>query len=83
MNLAVRIRKRLPAFSLDVAFEIGPGVTIVFGESGSGKTTLLRCVAGLTKPDGGRIATAEHVWFDSDGGIDVEPRDRNVRFFRI
>ena len=55
-----------PAFTLDVSFRADPGVTILFGASGSGKTTILRCVAGLTRPDAGRVAIGERVLFDSD-----------------
>jgi molybdate transport system ATP-binding protein len=81
MNLSVRIRTRLsPLFMLDVAFDIAPGVTIVFGESGSGKTTLLRAVAGLTRPDAGRIAIGERVLFDEGAGIDVAPAQRRIGF---
>ena len=58
--LAASIRKRLsPAFTLDVAFDAQPGITIVFGSSGSGKSTLLRCLAGLLTPDAGRIVRSE------------------------
>ena len=79
MNLSVRARKRLsPRFLIDVTFDIAPGVTIVFGESGSGKTTLLRCVAGLTRPDEGRILIGDRVLFDSSSGVDVEPSRRRV-----
>ena len=80
MTLAVRVRKRLADFTLDASFEATSGVTIVFGESGSGKTTLLRCVAGVTRPDTGRIAIGEHVLFDSDRRIDVPPPRRRVGF---
>jgi molybdate transport system ATP-binding protein len=81
MNLTVRVRKRLsPVFLLDVAFDIGPGVAIVFGESGSGKTTLLRCVAGLAQPDEGRIAVGERVLFDAGTGINREPAGRRTGF---
>ncbi len=81
MNLTVRVRKRLsPAFFLDVAFDIGPGVAIVFGESGSGKTTLLRCVAGLTQPDEGRIAVGDRVLFDAGTGLNREPAGRGTGF---
>jgi molybdate transport system ATP-binding protein len=80
MNLWVRLRTRLAQFTLDAAFEAKPGVTIVFGESGSGKTTLLRCVAGLTRPDEGRIAIGERVLFDGETGREIEPAARRVGF---
>ncbi len=80
MTLAVRIQKRLADFTLDVGFEATPGITIVFGESGSGKTTLLRCVAGVTRPDAGRIAIGDQALFDGDRRVDVPPPRRRVGF---
>jgi molybdate transport system ATP-binding protein len=80
-TLSVRVRTRLsPHFTLDVAIDVAPGVTIVFGESGSGKTTLLRSVAGLTRPDGGRIAIGERVLFDAAAGVDVGAPQRRVGY---
>jgi len=80
MTLAVQLRKRLADFTLDATFEAMPGVTIVFGESGSGKTTLLRCVAGVTRPDAGRIAIGERILFEAERRIDVAPARRRVGF---
>ncbi|HEX3704219.1 MAG TPA: molybdenum ABC transporter ATP-binding protein [Vicinamibacterales bacterium] len=81
MTLSVCIRKRLsPAFLLDVTCDIEPGVTILFGESGSGKTTFLRCVAGLARPDEGRIAVGDRILYDAHAGIDVEPARRQAGF---
>ena len=81
MTLSVRVRKRLAAeFLLDVAFDVHPGVTIVFGESGSGKTTVLRAVAGLAQPDQGRIAVGDRVLFDSGSQINVRAAERRIGF---
>jgi molybdate transport system ATP-binding protein len=81
VNLAVHVRKRSsPQFLLDVAFEVAPGVTIIFGESGSGKTTVLRSVAGLTQPDEGLIRLGDRALFDSRAGVNVEPSRRRVGF---
>ncbi|WP_456403726.1 ABC transporter ATP-binding protein [Hydrogenimonas sp.] len=52
----------------------------VFGESGAGKTTLLRMIAGLERPDGGRIVVDSEVWFDAGEGIDRPPAKRRVGF---
>jgi molybdate transport system ATP-binding protein len=69
-TLGARIRKSFLSaqrdFSLDVEFTAAPGFTILFGPSGSGKTTLLNCVAGLTRPDAGRIVAGERVLFDAN-----------------
>ncbi len=80
MTLAVRVEKRLADFTLDIDFETSSGVTILFGESGSGKTTLLRCVAGVTRPDTGRIAIDQRILFDSHRQVDVSPPRRRVGF---
>jgi len=55
MTLSIAVRKQLGAFALDVALETGPGVTALFGRSGSGKTSLVNLIAGLVRPDRGRI----------------------------
>jgi molybdate transport system ATP-binding protein len=57
-----------------------PGITMLFGASGSGKTTLLRCLAGLTRPDAGRIAVGERVLFDAKTGTNVAVQDRHVGY---
>ena len=81
MTLDVAVRKRLgPAFALDVAFTAPPGITMLFGASGSGKTTLLRCLAGLSKPDSGRIAIGDRVLFDSKTGVNADVQDRHVGY---
>lgn len=53
--IAVRVKKILADFRLDVEFDAPGGVTAVFGRSGSGKTTLINAIAGLVQPDAGRI----------------------------
>lgn len=85
--LSVSIRKDLgktpgPAgvFSLDVEFEAQPGVTVLFGASGSGKTTTLQSIAGLLKPDSGRIAIGGDALFDSELGINLPIRKRRVGY---
>ena len=52
----------------------------LFGHSGAGKTTLLRILAGLTKPDKGRIVFNDTVWFDSEKKINISPQERNVGY---
>jgi molybdate transport system ATP-binding protein len=81
MMLAAAIRKRLsPRFVVDVAFTAPDGITILFGASGSGKTTILRCLAGLSRPDTGRIAVGDRVLFDSTGGVNVPVQERHVGY---
>jgi len=79
--LSVTLGKRLsPQFALDVAFTATPGITILFGASGSGKTTVLRAVAGLTRPDTGRIGVGDRTLFDAATGIDVPVERRRVGY---
>src|ERR1700722_6443040 len=68
------------SFSIDVAFEAPPGITILFGPSGCGKTTTLSAIAGLIRPDSGRIALGGDVWFDSERGIDRPVHERGIAF---
>jgi molybdate transport system ATP-binding protein len=68
------------AFELDVDFQIGPGITILFGPSGAGKSTLLDCIAGLLKPSAARVALGETVLQDSTSGIFLSPQQRNIAY---
>ena len=65
--------------SLQTALDSGAFVAL-FGSSGSGKTTLLRVLAGLTKPDAGRIVVDGEVWFDSHQRINLPPQQRSIGF---
>jgi molybdate transport system permease protein len=78
MALEVQIEKRLPAYTLSVAFSTGTKTLAVLGPSGAGKTMTLRCIAGLERPDSGRIALNNRVLFDSAKNINVPSRDRRV-----
>ncbi len=57
-------------------FKVPDGLTALFGPSGAGKTTLLDAVAGLLRPERGRIVVAGKVLFDSEAGIDLKPEAR-------
>jgi molybdate transport system ATP-binding protein len=79
-RLDVRIIARLPAFTLDVTWTAGDGVAVLFGPSGAGKTLTLACLAGLLRPDAGRIVVGDRVLFDAAAGIDVPPQARRVGY---
>jgi molybdate transport system ATP-binding protein len=83
-DLAVKFRHVIPVqereFALEVEFSVAPGFTILFGPSGAGKTTLLDCVAGLAKPESGRIAVGERVLFDSDQRLSLPVAKRRVGY---
>jgi molybdate transport system ATP-binding protein len=81
--LRVDVVKRLASVSgtHELRFDVtlAPGeLAAVFGRSGAGKTTLLRLIAGLTRPDEGRIEVDGRPWFDGAAGIDLPPRARDV-----
>ena len=78
--LSVALTKALPGFALDVRWESADAVCGLFGPSGSGKTLTLDCLAGLTRPDTGRIVVGDRVLFDSAAGIDVPPRHRRLGY---
>ena len=67
-------------FVLEVAFNLDPGITILYGPSGAGKTTLLDCIVGLTAPDSGRIVIGDRVFFDRDLGANLAVRRRRVGY---
>ena len=73
-RLEVRLYRRLPGFTLDVEWTGGEGVAALFGPSGAGKTLTLQCLAGLLRPDAGRIVIDGRVLFDSEAGTDLLPR---------
>jgi molybdate transport system ATP-binding protein len=73
-------RSRGGDFSLDVAFTVPPGITILFGPSGSGKSTTLAAIAGLVRPDQGMITLGSEIWFDADKRIETPVHRRGVAF---
>ncbi len=80
-NVAVQIelRKQLHAgLTLDVSFELGAECSILFGRSGCGKTSTLRCIAGLARPDAGKIQLNGDVLFDAAARRNVPMRHRRI-----
>jgi molybdate transport system ATP-binding protein len=81
VTLSVDIQiHRSENYALAASFTAQPGFTIFFGRSGSGKTTLLNLIAGLVRPDAGRIALDSRVLFDASANIDLSPSQRSVGF---
>ena len=78
MSLEVTIAKRFEGFTLHADFTAGNTAAAILGASGCGKSMTLRCIAGVVKPDSGRIVLDGRVLFDSEKGIDLPPRQRNV-----
>lgn len=63
---------------LELAFRLGPGVSLLSGPSGSGKSTCLSALAGLLRPARGRIVLGGRVLFDASEDIDVRTSQRRV-----
>jgi len=79
--LRARVLKRLGAFALEAALEAEDrSILVLVGESGSGKTTLLRLLAGLLRPDEGRITLGSDVLADTASGIAVPAEARAVGY---
>ena len=77
--LELKVRKRLGDFELDadIACETG-GIIAFFGRSGAGKSSLINMLAGLLRPDSGRIAINGGLLFDAERGIDLPPEQRRL-----
>jgi len=80
LSVGIRFTRPRTGFRLDVAFEAPPGITVLFGPSGSGKSTILAAIAGLVRPDEGRIALGREVWLDTRSGTDRPIEARRVAF---
>ncbi len=80
MSLAVTLSHDFGGFRLDAAFEAPGGVTAIFGRSGSGKTTIINAIAGLLRPDAGRIVVDGTVLLDTAAAIFVPVHRRGVGY---
>jgi molybdate transport system ATP-binding protein len=79
--IRIDVARRLGDFSLEVEFTAeSRGVTALFGQSGAGKTSVVNMMAGLLRPDRGRIAVDDLVLFDSERRIDLPPEKRRVGY---
>lgn len=78
--ISIDVQKRLGDFQLAAEFDAPQGVTAVFGHSGAGKTSLIRMIAGLEKPDKGRIAIGDQILFDNTQNLPPHRRRLGVVF---
>ena len=78
--LDVHVMLETRAFTLDVAFTVPPGVTVLFGPSGSGKSRTLGSIAGIVRPDRGRIALGDDVWFDHERALERPIHERRAAY---
>jgi molybdate transport system ATP-binding protein len=79
-TLDLDIALTLRSFRLELALTVGRETFALVGPSGAGKTSVLRIVAGLVRPERGRIALNGTVLFDAETQIDLPPEDRRVGF---
>ena len=80
MSFEITIEKRLGEAAVSLDLTAGEGLTVLFGPSGIGKTSVLNMVAGLLRPDRGRIVVAGRVLFDSATGTDLAPERRKAGY---
>lgn len=78
--LEVDIKKKLGGFRLNVCFTAQKEIFALLGASGCGKSMTLKCIAGIEKPDEGRIVLDGRVLFDSKARIDLPPQQRRVGY---
>ena len=76
LDVAVPLR----SFRLDLALTVGSETVALVGPSGAGKTTVLRAVAGLVRPEAGRITLGGEAWFDARGRVHRQPEERSVGY---
>ena len=82
MALSVDIAKHLSGFDLHVSFAVEKSneVLALLGPSGCGKSMTLKCIAGIVKPDSGRIVLNDRALFDSEAHVNVPPQERHVGY---
>lgn len=78
MSLVCQIKKNFGAFQLNVDIQAGDEVLALLGASGCGKSITLKCIAGIVKPDSGRIILDGVTLFDSDKKINLPPQKRHT-----
>ena len=78
MSVYVKIKKSFGNFVLDTEFEAENEILALLGSSGSGKSMTLKCIAGIVRPDMGRIVADGVTLFDSDKKIHLSPHERHV-----
>jgi ABC-type sulfate/molybdate transport systems ATPase subunit len=80
MMLSATVSKAFPDFHLDIALSCDPGLTVLFGPSGAGKTLTLDSIAGLVRPDAGRILLGGEILFDAQRRVHLPARERGVGY---
>jgi molybdate transport system ATP-binding protein len=76
MGLRVGFQKRVNGFALDIEWQIGNELAVLFGFSGAGKSMTLQMIAGLLDPDRGYVSLDDIIYFDSSTGKNLPPQER-------
>jgi len=77
-TLELSLDHPLRSFALSVSAALGRETLALVGPSGAGKSSVLRAIAGLLRPERGRVTLGDSVWLDTDVGVDVPPERRSV-----
>ena len=80
MHVSIDIEKKLNSFRLNLSYQGNPGTLGILGASGCGKSMTLKSIAGIEKPDRGRIQLGDRVLFDSANRINLRPQERRVGY---
>jgi molybdate transport system ATP-binding protein len=79
--LDVNVRRIQGVFTVETSFvSQGAGITALFGPSGAGKTSVINMVAGLVRPDSGRIVVNGETFFDSENNVNLPPEKRRLGY---
>jgi molybdate transport system ATP-binding protein len=78
--IEIRVRRALGELRIEADVRCSAQALAFVGPSGGGKTTLLNMIAGLDRPDSGRIAIGGAVLFDSEAGVDLPPAARRIGY---
>jgi molybdate transport system ATP-binding protein len=78
VDITLALKSRGSGFKLNAAFKTGDDFLVIQGPSGSGKSLTLKCMAGILRPDEGRISVGGKVFFDTKEGVDLPARMRRA-----
>ena len=78
--IELNIKHALPDLDIDIRFASEARCLALFGDSGAGKTTILNAIAGLLRPQHGRIVLDDQVLFDASAGIDMPAAAREIGY---
>ena len=79
--MEIAVKRKLGRLEIDAVFNGAvSGVTALFGPSGAGKTSIVNMIAGLSRPDSGRITINGKCLFDSENDINLAPEKRRIGY---